>query len=293
MRWFLTSSLMMFMAVMPLAARAITPEPFPQASLMDDKHQSTSGYRLILSGLKRNQAVTYASEELRVKADVWRRVWSVPEQVPFDELINHYSQQLAGSETLYQCRGLDCGSSNFWANEIFSNARLVGREQNQFYQVSREATGKAGETRLYVLYLVQRGSRQLMVNLDVVTTQEPVSLKASEREQIIQAMTASSGWLPGFEVTDGQLDTEKSKVLLTELKNLSPALKRRLYLVVQCYEASYMSDNLQCSERLAKQLRVDTFDGGAELNITGQGALTLPPDNNLKPALRFVFWPGR
>ena len=293
MRWSLKSSLMLLLAVMAFSARAITPEPFPQASLMDDKHQSTSGYRLILSGLKRNQAVTYANEELRLKADVWRRVWSVPEQVPFDELISHYNHQLAGSETLYQCRGLDCGSSNFWANEVFSNARLVGREQNQFYQVTREATGKPGETRLYVLYLVQRGSRQLMVNLDVVTTQEPVSLRASEREQITQAMAASSGWLPGFVVQDGRLDEEQSKVLIAELKALTPALKRRLYLVVHCYEASYMSDNLQCSERLAKQLRVATFDGSTELNITGQGALTLPADNNLKPALRFVFWPGR
>ncbi len=39
-------------------------------------------------------------------------------------------------QVLYQCRALDCGSNPFWANEIFRNARLGGREQNQFYRVA-------------------------------------------------------------------------------------------------------------------------------------------------------------
>ncbi|WP_430462935.1 DUF4892 domain-containing protein [Thalassolituus sp. LLYu03] len=289
MRW--QTLLMTVCLTLALPVKAL--DAYPQANLIDSKRMTLPAYRLVLSALKRNQAVTYGGQELRLKADVERKVWSLPEQVPFDELVSFYSTQFAGADVLYECRGLDCGSSNFWANDIFANARLVGREQNQFYQVARTAADKQGVTTLYVLYLVQRGSRQLMVNLDVVTTRDKVTVDGQVRDQIRQAMASSAGWLPGFVTQNGRLDETASQDLLTELKSLTPALKRRLYLVVQCYDASHMSDNLQCSERLAQQLRMATFDGEYELNVTGQGALTQAADDSLMPALRFVFWPGR
>ena len=99
--------------------------------------------------------------------------------------------------------------------------------------------------------------------------------------------------MPGLVVADGMLDEEQSSHLIDVLKALPQRDKRRLYLLAHCYDASLMSDNLLCSERLAKQLRVATFDGSSELNILGQGALVAAPDDGLEPRLRYIFWPQR
>lgn len=289
MRW----QLLLMLTGLILIQSAWAVEPYPQARLVDEKKQTEASYRLVLSGLKRNQAVTYGGQELRLKGDLWRRVWSLSGQVPFDELSDYYRKQFQGADVIYQCSDLDCGSSNFWANDIFDNARLVGREQNQFYLAARTKADKNGQTTVYVLYLVQRGTRQLMINLDEFTTHDDVSIEGSVQDQISQALNASSGWLPGFVTSGGRLDESKSSDLIRTLKTLTPALKSRLFLVVQCYDATHMADNIQCSERLAQQLRLATFDGQYELNIAGHGALTPAPDKQLTPALRFVFWPGR
>ncbi|MAK92065.1 MAG: hypothetical protein CMI08_16730 [Oceanospirillaceae bacterium] len=267
-------------------------DAFPQSQLQDEKKQQVAGYRLVLSELKRTQATTYGEQERLLNGQLWRRVWSVAERFPWAVVARHFADQTNGADVLYQCEGLDCGSNNFWANEIFDNARLVGRDQNQFYQVSM-STAADGTKTLYVLYVVQRGTRQVMINLDEFTTKDQVKAVEVTETQIREALKSSAGWLPGFETDDGRLDIQRSSALIGELKSLTPSLKRRLYLLVHCYEASHMTDNVQCSERLAEQLRVASFDGQYELNIIGQGALTPAPDDSLKPALRFIFWPGR
>lgn len=286
MRWLLLlASLMMS----PLWAL----EGFPQAALQDDKTQEVKNYRLVLSGLKRNQATTYGEHERRLSGKLWRRVWAVEDRVQLDTVIDYYTQQLSDSQVLYQCRALDCGSNPFWANEIFRNARLGGREQNQFYRVALLEDPAKQEKTLYVLYIIERGSKQVMVNLDVLTTTDAVKEQADMNALIQQALVSSHGWLPGLVTDNGRINEQQSSALISYLKNLTPSMKRRLYLLVHCYDASHMSDNIQCSQRLAEQLRLATFDGQFELNIDGHGALTPAPDNSLQPALRFIFWPGR
>ena len=267
-------------------------ETFPRSQLQNEQKETMVDYRVVLSGLKRTQAVTYGEQERRVSGDLWRRVWSLPEHVPLAEVTDFYRAQLARLEVLYQCRALDCGSSNFWANEIFANYRLVGREQNQFYSVALDK-GNDGINTLYVLYIVQRGTRQIMVNLDIVSTRDAIEFEASMEDRVKLALEGSSGWLPGLVAPANTLDEKQSEPLLTVLKGLTPGLKQRLFLVVQCYDAARMQDNIECSEKLAQQLRQVTDDGSHPLDVRGHGALTPAADGEIKPALRFVFWPGR
>lgn len=286
MHWLLLSAALI---VSPLWAV----EGFPRAALQYDKTQEVQNYRLVLSGLKRNQATTYGELERRLNGRLWRRVWAVEDRVPLDSVIHHYTQPQGAERVLYQCRALDCGSNPFWANEIFGNARLGGREQNQFYRVTLREDPAGKEKTVHVLYIIERGSKQVMVNLDVLTTTSAVNAQADLQAAMRQALANNAGWLPGLVTDNGRLDEQQSRALIEYLKKLTPGVKRRLYLLVHCYDASHMSDNIQCSQRLAEQLRLATFDGRFELNVDGHGALTPPADNSLQPALRFVFWPGR
>lgn len=276
-----------------MPVQALPPEPFAQSQLQDEQKRAVSDYRLVVSGLTRTQATTVPTRELRISGELWRRVWAVEPRFTLQEVSDHFLRQLDNLDILYECRALDCGSSHFWANELFRNARLVGREQFQVYRVAMHSDPGSGLKTLYVLYVMQRGTRQVMVNLDIVTTRDAVQSDTGLAEQIRQQLTRSSGWLPGFVTRDGQLDVTASSALIASLQALSVPEKSRLYLLVHCYDSSDMNQNQQCSERLAGQLRAAAFDGRQELNISGQAALTAAPDRSLSPALRFVFWPAR
>lgn len=266
--------------------------PFGSANLLEQSKDTVGHYRLVLSELKRSRATTYGEQERRLSGELWRQVWAVDKGFDLDEVSQFFSQQLQSYEILYQCQALDCGSSHFWANQVFSNSRLVGREQYQRYMVAKSATVD-GKTQVFVIYIVQRGSKQILVNVDRLITRDEVNLESVNSKQILSALNGHFGWLPGLMVTDGRLDLQQSQALISVLKGLTASNKRRLYLMTHCYDANQMADNLQCSERLAKQLRVATFDGAHELNILGQGALSPSRNNSLQPALRFVFWPQR
>ncbi|QQD20999.1 DUF4892 domain-containing protein [Oceanospirillaceae bacterium ASx5O] len=273
--------------------QAQTIQPFPQSQLDDEQRRTLTDHRVVISGLTRTQATTVPTRELRLSGELWRRVWAVEQRFTLPEVADHFFRQLDDLEILYQCKALDCGSSHFWANEIFRNARLVGREQFQHYRVALQQEAGSDKKTLYVLYVMQRGTRQVMVNLDVFTTTDPVQSGVDMAARIRQTLSRSHGWLPGFVTHNQQLNTEASEALVNTLKSLSVSEKSRLYLLVHCYDSSDMDRNLACSERLADQLRVQTFDGQRELHIEGQGALTAAAGSDVQPALRFVFWPAR
>ena len=188
---------------------------------------------------------------------------------------------------MYRCSGLDCGSSNFWANKIFNNAKLYGRDANQAYLVAK-MPGKAN--RIFVLYAVQRSKQKLYFNLDQIISSDAVTDKEVERRQLLLSLQQEAGWLEGLHVQDGRIDEEKSQVLIDTLKGLDGSIKRRLYLVVHCYQANNMADNFACSTRLAQQLRAAIYQE-FEIQVFGHGALTLPRGEELKPQLRFMLWP--
>jgi hypothetical protein len=300
---------MMLVVLCVLPVEAADDDRFSQlvapvgARVLTDRTSSIDHFRLVLSAQKRAAAVTFADRELRISGSLRRLAWESSEKLDLDGLLEPLQNELAqgmSARVLYQCQDLDCGSSHFWANEIFENGRLVGRDNQQRYMVvylpptaaATPSTLRAPAT-LLLVYATQRGPRQTVVGLDMIETSDNVLPGVVNRADISSMLSISSGWLPGFQVTDGQFDSVASAPLLNVLTSLSQGVQQRLFLVVHCYQSNDMSVNQTCSDRLAQQLRVAGFDMGAGLNVSGQAALALPPDGRLVPALRFVFWPRR
>lgn len=281
------SWLLIFIA---LPAMSYDIQPFPQSELHNEEQQTLESYRLVLSSLTRTQGATVGQNELRLKGKLWRRTWAVEPQFTLAEVTQFFEKQIENLPILYQCRALDCGNSQFWATEIFSNARLVGREQYQFYQVAVEQGVNGKENTIYVLYIMQRGTKQVMVNLDVFSTKEDMQAATNTVAQISQQLARSNGWLTGLMTQKNTLDVVASSALIEALNKLTPKNKERIYLQVHCYESNQMDKNIECSEQLAQELG-NSLEG--EFSIIGQGALTAPPSKSLKPALRFIYWPSK
>jgi hypothetical protein len=263
-------------------------EPFPRATSVQSDAFDNTEYRLVLSGLKRREAVTSGKVERLLNGDVKRELWQLSSNHKLSQVMDHYLNQWGG-EVLYQCDGLDCGSSNFWANKIFNNAKLYGRDTKQSYAVVMDSQQN---NKIHVLYAIQRSKQMIYFNIDEVDSTDAVEDDAVERQAIVTALGNGSGWLPGFNQVDGRIDEQESEVLIDTLKNLDAGIKRRLYLVVHCYHANNMADNFACSTRLSQQLRAAIYEG-FEIPVFGHGALTLPPGNDLKPQLRFMLWPSQ
>lgn len=264
-------------------------ESFPRAELVEETQSYNTEYRLVLSGLQRKQAVTSGEIERLISGDVKRQVWQLSVNHEVDQILEHFLDQWQGAQILYRCSGLDCGSSNFWANTIFENAKLYGRDANQAYVV---AMLPGSPNTIHVLYAVQRSKHKLYFNLDQVITHDALRNQKVESKVLTAALEKPEGWLPGFIVKEGRLDEDGSAVLLKTLQNLDNNVKRRLHLVVHCYESNTMADNITCSNRLADQLRTATSKD-LEIPVFGHGALTLPVGKDLKPQLRFILWPVR
>lgn len=262
---------------------------FPQSQLQHEERQTLESYRLILSSSTRAQA-SPSQNELRLKGELWRRTWAIDSQFTLDEVTTFFDKQIENLPILYHCRALDCGSSHFWANEVFSNARLVGRGQYQVYQVALEQGAPGQESTLYVLYIMQRGTKQVMVHLDILTTKEDIKSATNISAHISQQLKRSNGWLSGFVTQQEKLDKDASSALIQALNELTPRNKERIFLQVHCYESHQMDKNIECSQRLAKEL-ADTLNG--DFSIIGQGALTAPPSKEVTPALRFIYWPSK
>ena len=262
-------------------------EAFPRAELMDESQLSNTEYRLVLSGLKRKRATTSGEVERLITGNVDRQFWQISTNHEVEQILEHFLSQWQGAQIMYRCSGLDCGSSNFWANDIFNNAKLYGRDAQQAYVV---AMIPGNPNRIYVLYAVQRSKQKLYFNLDQITSSDALTDNNVARQNLMASLQKEAGWLEGLNTVDGRIDEQQSEILLSTLKNLDVTIKRRLYLVVHCYQANNMADNFACSTRLAQQLRAAIYQD-FEVPVFGHGALTLPPGKDLKPQLRFMLWP--
>ncbi|MDX1588624.1 MAG: DUF4892 domain-containing protein [Oleiphilaceae bacterium] len=138
---------------------------FPQGTLERSTSLEKQPYRLYAGAVRevRGEAVSGNSLELEMAGK--KRLISTARGVSLEAVKAHYHKALEArqAEVVFSCTGRSCGSSNVWANEVFDESTLYGRDEDQFYRVSawRDANDRV---QLNSLYIVQRGNRQVMVH---------------------------------------------------------------------------------------------------------------------------------
>lgn len=72
----------------------------------------------------------------RVAGLMRKSVFQLPSELALDSarksLESGWLEQHPGSRALYRCAGRECGQSNLWANEVFSESLLFGNDRTQF-----------------------------------------------------------------------------------------------------------------------------------------------------------------
>jgi len=109
---------------------------------------------------KRQGRWSYKNAE-RLSGELGRWTWQVADGFASADLHELLSQRLAAIEQnklLYSCKGRACGPGAQWANSIFGQRILYGRDQDQWYSVYRYGT----EFRVLIYSSARTPSRQYL-----------------------------------------------------------------------------------------------------------------------------------
>ncbi len=136
--------------------------PFPQGTIERSTEVENEDVRVFTSTVREVGGELRASDEIRRDLSGIRRNIGVGRNYTVSELETHYRAMLNEREAtiLFSCDGRSCGSSNVWANRVFGESRLYGRDDQQAYIVSAWLDTQ-NRIQLNTLYLVQRGNRQV------------------------------------------------------------------------------------------------------------------------------------
>ena len=257
------------------------PERFPGSDIVDYRDSPSTNYQLVLGRMQRvNGRVTPGRAE-RVTGHLTRVTYRIPPGFSAEEVFDYFRDQLLqGADTaLFVCQGRGCGSSNFWANDVFNNRILYGPEANQYYLAANPDTGE-GRNAYVAVYVVARASRSVYAHIDVLElpSGETLSLQTSPVALLQQLRREQSVVLPGIVFDDQDEMTENSGISLA-----ADALRREplldVYIVGHLNREGQDLDSLQDrSSKRADRVRQALIEAGVRSDrIIAAGVGPLAP----------------
>ncbi|AZT84048.1 DUF4892 domain-containing protein [Marinobacter sp. NP-4(2019)] len=156
------------LAVGPVAVAQVSdehlaefPEAFPQSSLEEEVAVASSGHLILFSPVREINNQIRSERMARLPVRGAGRLYQINRDASRGEAREHYERilQARGAQVLFECSGRSCGRSNVWANQIFDQYTLYGRDADQDYLVAA-VTGESGVTWLTLVYTVTRGTQR-------------------------------------------------------------------------------------------------------------------------------------
>lgn len=226
-------------------------ERFPGATIVDYRQQSATVYNLPLGRMQRAAGTVAPSRAERFQGHLRRITYEIPGGFLADEVYRFYREQLLsqGQQALFSCQGRGCGSSNFWANDVFENRILYGPEANQFYLASTYQ-GMRGQEQVNgyaALYVVTRANRRMYAHIDFLEL--PAQLAAEQREALNttpQALEQRLARERAVVITDLGFDDNDELVNADGIELIVDVLSRDALLEV------YIVGHLQGSDSLSE-----------------------------------------
>lgn len=253
---------------------------FPEARLMSSTSSEDSDYRLALGPLKKVNNNWLFQREQTLTGELQRHTLELGEKLSVDEAHQRLRNALVrrGARPLYTCEGLDCGSSNAWANVHFEVKQLYGLDQHQYYG-AWEVPGENDESYYLATYVVQRGNRRVYMQIDQlqVPAAEQGAIVATAATLVESLRKQRYFVLSGVKVTTDSISVERKhlEVVVDALRH-DPWLKIRI--VGHDYGPGDLKQQQQRSENAAQQVRKALIDSNIKPErVTAHGVGSLAP----------------
>src|SRR5690554_6974054 len=146
--------------VMAVAAQPVAmPGPFPQSELVSTSVIDSQGHLVLFSPVREVNNEIRSETMARLPVSGEGRLYQISRDANRREALEHYLGLLRdrGAQILFECSGIRCGRSNVWANQIFNQPVLYGRDGTQDYLVAG-VVADDGSRWLTSIYTVTRGN---------------------------------------------------------------------------------------------------------------------------------------
>jgi outer membrane protein OmpA-like peptidoglycan-associated protein len=260
---------------------------FPGSVIVDFRQDPSTVYNLALGRMQRAAGRVAASQSERFQGHLRRITYEIPDGFTASEVYDHFRAQLLtpGQRELFACQGRGCGSSNFWANDVFNNRILYGPETSQYYLASTyRAERQGGEVTGYAaLYVVTRANRRMYAHLDLL---ELSAARAAEQQAAIfstpEAMLSrleqdSAVVVPGLSFDENDhLIADEGLALLVAVLRREPMMQ--VYIVGHSQGDAPLAELVSRSERRAQAVVQRLIDAGITASrLEAQGVGPLAP----------------
>ncbi|MFN2361792.1 MAG: DUF4892 domain-containing protein [Marinobacter sp.] len=144
-----------------VSAQVPPPKPFPDAELDEEVNIESPGHLVLFSPVREVNNEIRSSTMARLPVKGVGELYQVQRGANREEARDHYLRELQarGAQILFECSGRNCGRSNVWANQIFDQSKLYGRDSNQDYLVAG-SIDENGQPWLTLVYTVTRGNQR-------------------------------------------------------------------------------------------------------------------------------------
>lgn len=149
---------------------------YPHASRMDHSTAEVIDHEIGLGAMKKVRGVWQFKDSERLSGTLSRSTWQIVDGFTSVEVMEQLLvslQDREGTELLFSCDGRACGHGSQWANRVFRQRLLYGRQDLQRYRVYAMAYD-AARYRLVVYSAARTADRQyLHVDLLRIADESP------------------------------------------------------------------------------------------------------------------------
>lgn len=253
---------------------------FPDSEIVEIKFEEDINYRVVLGSLQRTRGQVVPEDSERLRGDVTKLTYEISPEFTGEDVYLFFQEQVAEKSysELFTCTGSACGSSNYWANDIFRKRILYGPERNQFYLVMQNSAD-AEVVSFISLYIITRGNRRAYAHIEIIevggSIAPPNIINISDLST--KLLNEGSLILPDIEFReDDRLSLSTDLSFLVELLQKNPS--NRFYLVTHVQGDAPLSDLMQRSITRANEVAGRLIGMGVSANqIIAEGVGPLAP----------------
>lgn len=157
--------------------------------------KKTQDHWVILGAIERIKGAVKPESDVRLAGRLTQWLWQLPVGHSSDEAFSHALNQIGNDVIpLFDCLGRDCGLSNDYANQVFEQGILYGRDSNQRYWVGLENGSKKT---IWVIYTTQRSNKRVYAYVEKLALNKD---QFSKVEDFASRGEMQSFLLAGFKV---------------------------------------------------------------------------------------------
>jgi hypothetical protein len=222
---------------------------FPGSVISDYRTPGVVNYRLALGRMQRVNGRVAPGAEERIEGTLTRISYLIPDGYPSSDVFDYLSgQMLAKGPEVYRCQGRGCGSSNFWANDIFENRILYGPEQEQFYLVTTIGEQQSNVFAYIALYVITRGNRAVYAHLDILEP-DVTANGSGMTPELMAARIQEQGSVVVMDITFDAQDALLERAGLTLIQSMLEENQQ-----LQVYVVAHLQGDAVLEQLLARSL---------------------------------------